>query len=148
VGRVTTGAAGGRYAVGIASVDALHEECEQVLAQLQAVVASGGDAGAALAAVHEHLSRHFEHEERLLMRSAAPTCACHMREHASVLEVMVEVRRRYAEGDRAPAARLAEAIFEWLDLHAHGMDAALAQDLQATGAELPGKGLDPALGVA
>lgn len=132
---MSLGSVSGRYAVGIASVDALHEECEAVLAQLQAAVAAGGDASAELAAVHDHLMRHFEHEERLLMRSAAPTCACHMREHASVLEVMVEVRRRYKEGDQAPATRLAGAIHEWLGIHAHGMDAALAQDLQSMRAD-------------
>lgn len=119
----------GRYAVGIPAIDELHVECEAMLARLRDAVAAGGDATAHLAALHDHLVRHFEHEERLLMRSSAPTCACHMREHASVLEVMVEVRRRYAEGDRDPAARLAEAIYEWLDVHAHGMDAALAQEM-------------------
>lgn len=128
-----TGAASpGRYAVGIASIDALHAECEVVLARLHDAV-EGGDASAELAALHDHLVRHFEHEETLLMRSAAPTCACHMREHASVLEVIVEVRRRYETGERGPAARLAEAIFEWLDVHAHGMDAALAQELLKRG---------------
>lgn len=145
---MTIGSVSGRYAVGIASVDALHEECEAVLGRLHAAIAAGGDAGAELAAVHDHLVRHFEHEERLLMRSAAPTCACHMREHASVLEVMVEVRRRYAEGDRAPANRLAEAIFEWLDTHAHGMDAALAQDLQAMRADPNAQDSDRSLGAA
>lgn len=145
---MSIGSVSGRYAVGIATVDALHEECESVLARLHAAVASGGDASAELAAVHDHLVRHFEHEELLLMRSAAPSCACHMREHASVLEVMVEVRRRYAEGDRAPAARLAEAIFEWLDTHAHSMDAALAQDLHALGADRDAKDSDRSLGAA
>ncbi len=127
---MTDSTGSGRYAVGIPTIDELHAECETVLARLRDAIAAGGDAGAQLAAVHEHLVRHFEHEERLLMRSSAPTCACHMREHASVLEVMAEVRRRYAEGDRDPAARLAEAIYEWLDVHAHGMDAALAQELK------------------
>ena len=35
----------------------------------------------------------------------------------------------------ANAARLAEAIHEWLGIHAHGMDAALAQDLQSMRAD-------------
>lgn len=121
----------GRYAVGEPAIDALHEECERVLARLQAAVAAGSDVTQELAALHEHLAHHFEQEELLLMRCSAPSAACHMREHASVLEVMVEVRRRYAEGDRAPAARLAEAIHEWLHMHAHSMDSALALGLHA-----------------
>jgi hemerythrin len=117
----------GRFAVGVDSIDALHVECEATIAQLASAVASGGDATAALAGLHEHLERHFQHEESLMSASDFPPAGCHQREHASVLEVVAEVRRRYADGEHDPAARLADALFEWLDLHAGSMDASLAQ---------------------
>lgn len=123
--------AASRFAVGIPTIDALHDECEESLSQLADAIGRGGDASVALAALHEHLVRHFEHEESLMDRTAFPPGACHQREHASVLEVVAEVRRRYAAGERDPAERLPAAVLEWFELHARSMDAALAAWLNA-----------------
>jgi hemerythrin-like metal-binding protein len=120
-----------RFAVGVPTIDALHEECEARLAQLAAVVADRGDATAALAELQQHLEQHFRHEESLMTTTNFPPAGCHQREHASVLEVVAEVRKRYATGDRDPAARLAEAMLEWFGIHAASMDAALAAWLNA-----------------
>jgi hemerythrin-like metal-binding protein len=120
-----------RFAVGVPTIDALHEECEAALGGLAEVIARGDDAGPALAALHEHLERHFHHEESLMSESAFPPGGCHAREHQSVLEVVAEVRRRYALGERDPAERLPEAVLEWFEVHAGGMDAALAAWLTA-----------------
>lgn len=117
----------GRFAVGVDSIDALHVECEAMIAQLATAIESGSDATSALAELHDHLERHFQHEESLMAASDFPPSGCHQREHASVREVVAEVRRRYAGGERDPAARLADALVEWLELHAGSMDAALAQ---------------------
>lgn len=114
------------FAVGVPTIDALHEECEELLSRLADAIARGADATAALAELQEHLVRHFEHEETLMERTGFPPGACHQREHASVLEVVAEVRRRYAASDRAPAERLPAAVLEWFALHARSMDAALA----------------------
>jgi hemerythrin-like metal-binding protein len=121
----------GRYAVGEASIDRLHDECEAMIARLDTAIASGGDAGVELECLREHLARHFAHEESLMVASSFPPASCHQREHASVLEVVVEVQRRYAGGERAPAERLVEAIVEWFGIHAGSMDAALAGWLAA-----------------
>jgi hemerythrin len=130
------GSGGGRFAVGVDSIDALHVECEATIAQLASAIESGSDASTALAVLHNHLERHFQHEESLMAESGFPPAGCHQREHASVLEVVAEVRRRYAGGERDPAARLADAIVEWLELHAGSMDAALAQWLNTARAEV------------
>jgi hemerythrin-like metal-binding protein len=122
----------GRFAVGEASIDRLHEECERVLALLAADIASQRDASASLQGLQQHLERHFAHEEQLMSASSFPPAGCHQREHASVLEVVAEVRRRYADGDRDPAARLSEAVLEWFGVHAGSMDAALAAWLNAS----------------
>ena len=94
-------------------------------------MAGGDDATEGLAALHEHLERHFRHEEALMADTGFPPAACHQREHASVLEVVAEVRRRYALGERDPALRLAEAVLEWFEVHAGSLDAALAAWLNA-----------------
>ena len=121
----------GRFAVGVPTIDALHEECEASLSRLAEAIEHSADAAPELAALHEHLERHFEHEESLMDQTDFPPGACHQREHASVLEVVAEVRRRYAAGEREPAARLPSAVLEWFELHARSMDAALAVWLNA-----------------
>jgi hemerythrin len=129
--------ASGRYAVGVASIDRLHEECELVLAQLTEAVGRGADATATLDVLHEHLARHFAHEESLMSSTSFPPASCHQREHASVLEVVAEVRRRYGLGDADPLARLPEALLEWFGVHAGSMDAALAAWLSAERSAVP-----------
>jgi hemerythrin-like metal-binding protein len=120
-----------RFAVGVPTIDALHEECEAALGGLAEVIARGDDAAPALAALHEHLERHFHHEESLMSESAFPPGGCHAREHQSVLEIVAEVRRRYVLGEREPAERLPQAVLEWFEVHAGSMDAALAAWLNA-----------------
>ena len=120
-----------RYAVGVPSIDALHEECSALVEALAHALARGSDVQDALDALHEHLVRHFAHEESLMAATDFPPMACHQREHAAVLEVVAEVQKRYAAGDREPAARLDAAILEWFELHAGSMDAMLAQWLHA-----------------
>jgi hemerythrin-like metal-binding protein len=121
----------GQFAVGEPSIDRLHEECEAMLAQLTEAVCAQADATTALERLHEHLQRHFAHEESLMAATDFPPASCHKREHTSVLEVVAEVRRRYAQGDRDPLSRLPEAVLEWFGVHASSMDAALAAWLNA-----------------
>ena len=113
----------GAYAVGVPSIDALHVELEERLA---ALARAGDDPHPELAALMEHLRRHFEHEEALMKESAFPMADCHAREHLSVIEVVEEVTRRLDAGDAAPLERLAPAMLEWFGVHASSMDAALA----------------------
>jgi hemerythrin len=112
-------------AVGYAPIDELHLEFEQLAAQL----AAGGDLPATLDALLDHIDRHFALEERLMRDRAFPMLGCHAREHASVREVVAEVRRRHAAGEPEFAQRLAEALPQWFALHASTMDAALAHYL-------------------
>lgn len=116
----------GTYAVGIASIDALHAELEERLAALSS---AASDPPAELAALLQHLHRHFDHEEALMRESQFPMADCHAREHRSVIEVVTEVQRLLAEGNSAPLGRLAPAMLEWFALHASGMDAVLAAHL-------------------
>jgi len=115
------------FAVGVPSIDALHAEFEQ---RVQALQNAGDDAGTALEAFEEHLQRHFEHEQALMAASGFPMETCHAREHATVLEVVAEVRRLSSAGQLEPLHRLAPAMLEWFAIHAGSMDAALAEHLK------------------
>lgn len=126
-----TGDRQGGHAVGIPSIDALHVELEERLA---ALAAAAEDPQPSLAALMEHLQRHFGHEEALMREADFPMADCHAREHRSVIEVVAEVQRRLAEGDRDPLVRLAPAMRDWFAVHASGMDAALAAHLRGAAA--------------
>jgi hemerythrin-like metal-binding protein len=132
---LTAAAATGRFAVGVDSIDALHEECEAALQRLSAAVETGDAIVPALEALHEHLVRHFGHEEALMAETLFPPAGCHQREHAMVLEVVAEVRKRFTAGERDPALRLTPAVLEWFELHAASMDAALAAWLASARAD-------------
>jgi hemerythrin-like metal-binding protein len=114
--------------LGHAGIDELHVEWEQALARLQAAqdAVALGDAVRGLIVATEH---HFGTEEAWMEASSFPPSACHAREHAGVLEVVLEVQRRLEAGDTEVARRLGEELPRWFELHATTMDAQLAQHL-------------------
>lgn len=118
------------HPLGHAGIDGLHVEWEQALARLQAAQgpAELSDAVRGLIAATEH---HFRTEEAWMKASAFPPADCHAREHAGVLEVVLEVQRRLDAGDTEVARRLGEELPRWFELHATTMDAQLAQHLVA-----------------
>jgi hemerythrin-like metal-binding protein len=116
-------------AVGWPEIDALHVEFEQCLDELRA--ASDAMLARALATLREHLLRHFGAEEQWMAECNFPVAACHKREHDGVLDVLTEVQRRCAQGDHDIARRLTAELPLWFEQHAHMMDGALADYLNA-----------------
>lgn len=121
----------GYFAVGFAPMDDIHREFHDLLAAL----GEPGDQGEKLLALHEHLLRHCAQEERWMIDSAFPACACHAREHETLLEVVSEVRRRFDAGDSDIVRSLAEELPRWFEQHANTMDAALAVHLRESAAD-------------
>ena len=119
----------GYFAVGFAPMDAIHREFHDLLTALE----EPGDQGEKLLALHEHLLRHCSQEERWMVDSNFPACACHAREHETLLEVISEVRRRFDAGDSDIVVSLAEELPRWFEHHANTMDAALAVHLRECG---------------
>ena len=124
------------FEVGFEPMDELHREFRDLLTALAAP--EGGDYGAHLLALHEHLLRHCAIEEQWMKGSDFPSCACHRQEHEMLLEVISEVRRRCDAGDVEVVQRLAAELPRWFEIHANTMDAALAFHLRdrAPGSEL------------
>lgn len=120
-----------QLAIGEATMDATHREFVE---RLNAVGAASGDA--LLAAFDDfiaHTEEHFAQEERWMREIAFPPAGCHQGEHANVLEVVREVRRRVADGQTPLAATLAEAMAEWFTQHAGSMDTVLALYMKQIG---------------
>jgi hemerythrin-like metal-binding protein len=119
------------FEVGFEPMDELHREFRDLLTALASP--DGGDYGAHLLALHEHLLRHSAIEEQWMKGSDFPSCACHRQEHEMLLEVISEVRRRCDAGDVEVVQRLAAELPRWFEIHANTMDAALAFHLRERG---------------
>jgi hemerythrin-like metal-binding protein len=116
----------GLYQVGYEPMDEIHREFHELLTAL----AQPGDEGEKLLALHEHLLHHCHEEERWMTESRFPSCACHRQEHAILLDVVAEVRRRFDAGDGDVVQRFAAELPGWFQTHANEMDAALALHLR------------------
>ncbi len=80
-----------------------------------------------------HTEAHFGEEERWMREIAFPPLHCHQGEHANVLEVIREVRKRVADGQVQLGKTLSEALAEWFPQHAGSMDAVLAMYMKQIG---------------
>jgi hemerythrin-like metal-binding protein len=112
-------------------MDDTHREFVECLNRL--AEAPAGDLPARLDDFIAHTEAHFAQEDRWMEELEFPPIGCHMGEHANVLEVAREVRRRVAAGETQFAQTLAEAMAEWFPHHAQTMDAMLAHFIREKG---------------
>lgn len=118
-----------KYELGVAKMDATHQEFIELYNAM--LNASPETLLNCLDAFIEHTVRHFAQEDYWMERVAFPLC--HKSEHTRVLEVMREVRKFAAEGDRSYADQLVEELPAWFDDHAATMDRALALYIMGAG---------------
>lgn len=113
-------------AVGEPVIDYTHREFVDLVNALAR--ADGAGALRAVDAFLEHSEAHFGQESRWMRELGYSAAQCHDDEHATVLEVAREVRRRVAAGEGGPELVhfLAAAVAEWFANHAASMDAVLA----------------------
>lgn len=126
-----------------AEMDVTHRGFVDRLGALQDAVANAPhDALAVLDELIRHTVEHFEQEERWMAVLGFDAQNCHAMQHASVLQVAREARRRHAEAaDLQLLGVLVQALDEWFGIHAPTMDAALAETMAE-------RGFDPRTGVA
>ncbi len=92
----------------------------------EALASDDGSMLARLDALIEHTRGHFDQELAWMQATAFPPIGCHQREHDTVMETALEVRRRVAAGDHGLGRKLVAALAEWFNGHAQGMDKVLA----------------------
>ena len=120
-------------------IDATHREFVQLLGGVETALESAleGDAatlGRALDDFITHSEAHFAQEDAWMLRVGFGAGHCHGTEHAQVLELMHEVRRRLqAQGDVQVVRQLVPALAQWFPIHAGSLDAGLAEAMRARG---------------
>lgn len=120
-------------------MDGTHREFVQLLASLESATQAGAPTTCrpALDALAEHTLAHFGQEERWMACLGFEPENCHRMQHANVMKVLDEVRRRLdAEGDALDPGilpRLVQALADWFPAHALMLDAALAETMAERG---------------
>lgn len=115
------------FELGVAQMDDTHREFIELYNQLAS--ASAESFLGAYDRFMAHVIEHFEQENRWMEAVDFP--GCHRAEHDRVLEVLTDVRKHVENGDAFLGRRLIEEFPGWFVNHAGGMDAALAQYLNA-----------------
>ncbi|KAB2968954.1 hemerythrin domain-containing protein [Zoogloea sp.] len=110
--------------LGFGPMDDTHREFVSLIGAMQA--APVDDLPGLLEALIVHVQAHFAMEDEWMMKTDFPAQACHMNEHAAVLQSVLKTRQRLAEGDIARCRRLAEELADWFPAHADYLDSALA----------------------
>lgn len=111
--------------LGFGPMDRTHEEFVACVGRLRG--ATHTDVAIHMTAMLEHLTSHFEEEQRWMLDSDFPSMDCHLDEHTAVLNSAQQVEALVQrDGDLAEAHRFAEALAGWFEGHAFYMDSALS----------------------
>jgi len=121
-----------KYSVGIASIDAQHQNLFATAHELHAAM-SAGQGKAHLAGILERLVRytslHFEHEERLMRQHKYPALAKHLEEHAILTRSVLAFQRDFQSGRVTITVQILHFLRDWLEHHIQGSDFAYAPHL-------------------
>lgn len=119
-----------QYALGVAEMDATHQEFMGLLDAL--LVAPDAELPARFAELREHTRLHFENEAALMKACRFPATGEHNSEHLRVLGELAHFNRSLAAGRFAIVRQYAEGLPGWFNTHLVTMDAALAACLKKT----------------
>ena len=114
--------------VGFKPIDDLHREFEAILEALNDPAEA--DYGAHLLALHEHLLRHCETEEKFMLQENYSHYERHRRAHEHLLDSVSDVRRKFDAGDVAAVQRYSGDLMNWFAIHASTEDAELVAFLK------------------
>ncbi len=123
------------YALQQPRMDQTHREFVDLLCEMESAL----DGQAAPLQQHfdvfiQHTQQHFAQEERWMAELGFEEQNCHAFQHAHVLQVCAEVRRRLVEdADVATVRLLVHELAQWFPIHAQTMDAGLAQTMAERG---------------
>ena len=118
-------------ALGVAAMDATHQEFVTLLADVEAA----DDAGvlAAWQALVEHTQQHFDAEDRYMLATRFAAGNCHTTHHKAVLDVMREGLNYGLKGHFVVVRKMNAELATWFPQHADTMDAALSDYLKRIG---------------
>lgn len=112
------------FLLGYGPIDACHAEFVDVLQRLQR--AEDAQLPGLWEPLRAHLEEHFGAENQLMLDTDFPPRDCHIKEHAAVLQSVLDVETQMAQGDTSQCRPLLQALAEWFPAHTQHLDSALA----------------------
>lgn len=116
-----------RYATGVEIVDLQHRDLIDIINDLYGRIGEGrGDEALReiFGALQRYAETHFDTEERLLRRHPVAGChpAEHLDEHETYRRRIMDLRTRYAEGERLVPIQVFSFVENWWLAHIEGSD--------------------------
>jgi hemerythrin-like metal-binding protein len=113
------------FSVGIASVDAQHQNLFAIAGELHHAMSTGqGKAamGKVLDRLIQYTSAHFAHEERLMRLADYPGLKSHREEHEALTGKVLELQREFAAGKTSISVQVLQFLRTWLQQHIQHSD--------------------------
>jgi hemerythrin len=113
------------YGVGVASIDAQHQNLFAIARELHAAMVAG-QGKAALGRILERLVSytlvHFAHEERLMRLYDYPDLSAHIAEHDGLTKRVTRFQEDFNAGRVAMSVQLLQFLKDWLQRHIQDSD--------------------------
>jgi hemerythrin len=117
------------YSVGVAGIDAQHQNLFALARELHAAMTAGqgkSAVGRVLDRLIQYTSVHFAHEERLMRLNDYPAAAAHRAEHEALTKQVVKFQEDFHAGRVMVTVQLLQFIKDWLVKHIQGSDVKMA----------------------
>jgi hemerythrin len=126
-----------KLSVGVRSIDDQHKKLVTLLNQLhEGMIAGRGKevVGPVLTGLIDYTATHFKYEEDLFARTGYADSAAHKKEHADLVQRVLEIQRTY--NDKGPSVltiQVMNFLKDWLTAHILGSDQKYAPHFKAKG---------------
>ncbi len=121
------------YSVGIASIDAQHQNLFAIAAELYRSMGAGQGKlamGRILDRLVQYTAMHFAHEERLMRQHGYPDFEKHKAEHDALTKRVLEFQNEFQTGKVAMTVQVLQFLRQWLESHIQGSDQRYAPHLK------------------
>jgi hemerythrin len=123
------------YSVGIARVDAQHQNLFAIARELYDAMSAGQGktaVGRVLSRLIQYTAAHFAHEERLMRQCHYPDFDKHKAEHDALTKKVLIFQSDYEAGRVQMTFQLLHFLRDWLEHHIMETDAAYAPSVMQT----------------
>lgn len=123
----------GSLTVGVTAIDSDHQRLVAYVNQLHEAMQAGRGrdvVGGVLKRLLDYTRTHFATEERLMQLHGYPHAEPHRIQHQTLVKEVVELERRFADGEAALTMKVMTMLKDWLSHHIQGSDKALGAFLK------------------
>ncbi len=126
-----------KLSIGVPSVDDQHKKLVVLINQLHDGMMAGKGKevlGGVLKGLADYTRTHFKYEEDVFAKTGYPGAAAHKREHADLLQRVIEIQQKYnVAGPGVLTIEVMNFLKDWLTKHIQGSDMRYTEHFMANG---------------